>query len=136
MRKSFSWLICKIEVTLQSCKDIKIFCAGIFLEIEDCEGGYLFIWLNTVLVFTYHLIILVSDEHNSLGGFACDLYLAVAQSDLRPGSSDIFLRILPDPPITDHVTIWYVTESEILILSLNKDKHLGLFIWALPPNHS
>jgi hypothetical protein len=38
-----------------------------------------------------HLIILVSDEHISLGGYACDLYSAVAQFDLWPGSSDILL---------------------------------------------
>lgn len=46
-RKSFSWLIWKIEVTLKSCKELNIFCTGIFLEIEDCEGGYLlFDWIQ------------------------------------------------------------------------------------------
>jgi len=37
-----------------------------------------------------HLIILVSDEHIILDGYACDLYSAVAQFDLWPGSSDTF----------------------------------------------
>lgn len=41
MRKSFSSLIWKTEVTLKPCKDSNIFYTGIFLEIEDCEGGYL-----------------------------------------------------------------------------------------------
>ena len=37
-----------------------------------------------------HLIILVIDEHIILDGYACDLYSAVAQFDLWPGSSDTF----------------------------------------------